>query len=184
MLFWSIEEEWTDGPWWFQSLLDFNGLWFGMNFKKQWQLLTVCEINQSNTKAYLGWQNTNNTIYTRDTSSLIVFFSLHLQMVKKEVKCNTRQYKILLILLILTNYLWALHFISFIYLFYNFLHSYQFVLCSRKIWVSWTVRYFFLSSQFNEAACGFLGYFFTSLFNTLITMGTLLILEGGWEMKC
>lgn len=85
MLFWSIEEERTDGPWWFQSLLDFNGLWFGMNFKKQWQLLTVCKINHSNTKADLGWWNTNNTIYTRDTTSFFVFFSSIFQWLKRKL---------------------------------------------------------------------------------------------------
>lgn len=91
-LFWSIEEEWIDGPWWFQSLLNFDGLWFGMNFKKWWQLilLTAYNINHSNTKAYLNRQNTNHIIYTRDTNLFFCFFSVFKSLKRKlKVKLDT-----------------------------------------------------------------------------------------------
>lgn len=90
-LFWSIEEEWIDGPRWFQSLLNFNGLWFGMNFKKQWQtiLLLAYNINHSNTKAYLNWENTNNIICTRDTSLFFHCFFSIFKWLKRKLKLNT-----------------------------------------------------------------------------------------------
>lgn len=87
-LFWSTEEEWIDGPRWFQSLLNFNGLWFGMNFKKQWQLilLTAYNINHSNTEDYLNWQNTNDIIYTTDTSFLFLCFFSIFKWLKRKLK--------------------------------------------------------------------------------------------------